>query len=423
MAIFYIAKCSVSNWNSGINIPYIIVYSPISATQAKIVVEFYSQKAIEPPQDRGGTGTLGGNQEHAQSTVWPWDIWVDSKYNKNDKIEPFIVRVKGQVVKDKYGNFSWDKKVVEPELQQPTVEVEFGKAVPEIDQSDIILNNLQANQSQGFIKDTINKIKQKAEGIVNQIKDFFAIFKPTAQISSFVGPATNSEGQTSSESEEGRPPQLPQEQELEDIAEQSQEIANQAEQVVSEPENSTTAYEDLLKIKAELEQAIKEKQAELDRLLALASVATSSVSTTTDTQKIKPSGGGSSGSGGNSKVVEPELQQQGATTTIEATSTSSASTTQQATSTGSVQATTTQQATTTEQATTTDSTDSSQASSTQATSTEEAITTSSTSSEQATSTEEATSTQTEDLLHGITNLMAVPSTVRGAIDLFWTCPT
>ncbi|MDO8524180.1 MAG: DUF1566 domain-containing protein, partial [bacterium] len=47
----------------------------------------------------------------------------------------------------------------------------------------------------------------------------------------------------------------------------------------------------------------------------------------------------------------------------------------------------------------------------------------STSSEQATSTEEATSTQTEDLLHGITNLMAVPSTVRGAIDLFWTCPT
>ncbi len=122
-----------------INIPYIIVYSPIGINKAKIVVEFYSQKPIEPPQDKGGVGSFGGKQESLKSTVWPWGYWITSKYNKNNKIEPFIVRVKGQVIKDKYGNFSWDKNVVGIGYQPQIVEVEFGKPVPEIDQSDIIL--------------------------------------------------------------------------------------------------------------------------------------------------------------------------------------------------------------------------------------------------------------------------------------------
>jgi len=248
------------SWQT-INIPYIIVYSPIDATKAKIVIEFYSKTAIEPPQNKGGIGALGGNQDHVQSTVWPWDIWIASRYNKNsktvNKIEPFIVRVKGQVIKDKYGNFTWDKSV-----EAPSVEVSFDELVPEIDQSDIILAGLEANQSQGFLKDKINEIKQKAEGIINQIKDFLAIFKPQAQISSFVG---NTDLPTP---EVGKLPDLGG-RELESIAEQSGLIASQAEQIITE-ENTTFIEEDLLKIKAGLEQAIREKQAELDRLLALA---------------------------------------------------------------------------------------------------------------------------------------------------------
>ncbi|MDO8524798.1 MAG: lamin tail domain-containing protein [bacterium] len=261
---------SFKNNQQVINIPYIIVYSPTGVNKAKIVVEFYSQKPIEPPESRG---SAEGNMDWATKTSWPKDRWITSKYNKNNKIEPFIVRVKGQVVKDKYGNFSWDK-TVEVKLQQPSVEVEFGEAVPEIDQSDIILSNIQANQSQGFIKDKINEIKKKAQGIIDQVKNFFAIFKPTAQISSFVEPT----GDSSPTPEVGKLPDLggreDQQEDLKNLAQQSQEIADQAEQVVSEPENATTTYEDLLKIKADLEQAIKEKQAELDRLLALASLET-----------------------------------------------------------------------------------------------------------------------------------------------------
>jgi len=241
------------NWQT-INIPYIIVYSLIGVNKAKIVVEFYSKMAVEPPQNKGGIGALGGNQDHTQSTVWPWDIWLQSRYNKNsktpNKIEPFIVRVKGQVIKDKYGNFTWDKSV-----EAPSVEVEFGKPVPEIDQSDIILKDLQVDQSQGFLKDKINQIKQTAQGIVNQIKDFFAIFKPTAQIASFIPPQKTTETNIDPRA-------------LEDISKQSQEIVEQVEQIVTE-NNATTIEEDLLKTKTDV-----------DQLLTLAPIATSSISST-----------------------------------------------------------------------------------------------------------------------------------------------
>ncbi len=244
-----------------INIPYIIVYLPTGVDKAKIVVEFYSQKPIEPPESRG---SAEGNMDWATKTSWPKDRWITSKYNKNDKIEPFIVRVKGQVVKDKYGNFSWDKNVVDIRYQPLIVEVEFGKPVPEIDQSDIILKDLQANQSQGFIKDKINEIKQKAQGVIDQIKQFLEIFnspKPTAQISSFVG----SEGDSPPLDVEPRAPQ----ESLQEISEQSQEIANQAEQIIAQ--DTDTTYDDLLKIKTDLEQAIREKQEELNQLLASSS--------------------------------------------------------------------------------------------------------------------------------------------------------
>ncbi|MFH0739524.1 MAG: DUF1566 domain-containing protein [bacterium] len=236
-----------NNWQV-INVPYIIVYSPIGVNKAKIVVEFYSKTAIEPPQNRGGVGSLGGNQDHIQSTVWPWDRWITSKYNKNNKIEPFIVRVKGQVVKDKSGNFTWDKTV-----EAPTVEVEFGKPVPEIDQSDIILKNLEANQSQGFIKDKINAIKQKAQGIVDQIKNFFEIFnspKPTAQISDFAKPAEDSPLPNTEEMV--KPSPLP----LENIAKKSQEIADQADTTVNE-DNATTVEQVVETMQKQVEQKIQ----------------------------------------------------------------------------------------------------------------------------------------------------------------------
>jgi len=198
-----------------INIPYIIVYLPIDANKAKIVAEFYSQKAIEPPESRGSAES---NMDWMTKTSWPKDRWLASSYNKNNKIEPFIVRVKGQVVKDNFGNFTWDKFA-----DKPVVEVEFGKPVAQIDQSDVILKTLEANKSQGFLKDKINQIKQKAQGIVDLVKNFFSIFnfsKPQAQISDFTLLEQWQEG-------------------LDDLADKGKEIAQHTEEIVTQ-ENVTS---------------------------------------------------------------------------------------------------------------------------------------------------------------------------------------
>ncbi|MDD5433179.1 MAG: hypothetical protein PHE77_00755 [Candidatus Pacebacteria bacterium] len=241
------------NWTT-INIPYIIVYSPIDATKGKIVVEFYSHKAIEPPINRGSFSCPDGVADWLTSTCWPFDTWLQNPNNKKGVIEPFIVRVKGQMIKDKYGNFFWDKTV-----EVPSVEVEFGKPVPEISQADVVLKELGTNQSQGFLQDKINQIKQTAQSIIDKAKDFFSFFNslPQAQISSFINKVTETGSRI-------------------DSVEQSQEIAEQAEETKNE-QDADHLKEELLKLKSELEQAIKEKQAELDQLLAAGAIATTTL--------------------------------------------------------------------------------------------------------------------------------------------------
>lgn len=244
-----------NNWQV-INIPYIIVFSPIDESKAKIVVEFYSQKAIEPPQNRGSFSCPEGVVDWLTSTCWPWDIWLSSSYNKKDKIEPFIMRVKGRVIKDKYGNFTWDKSA-----GQASVEVEFGRFVPEIDQSDVILKTLETNKSQGFLQDKINKIKRTAQGIVEQVKQFLEVFgpkTPQAQISSFTDPLNNGDEQEWSKA-------------LDEIAQQGNLIASQTEQIVNE-ENATS-----------IEQMVKKMEKAVESIITGATsseqaVATSSIS-------------------------------------------------------------------------------------------------------------------------------------------------
>lgn len=268
----YTFKSFKNNWQV-INIPYIIVYSPTIRNKANIVVEFYSKTAIEPPQDKGGVGSLGGNQDHVQSTVWPLDIWVQSSGQKSGLLQPFIVRVKGQVVKDQFGNFTWDKSVT-----APTVEVDFNNPVPEIDQSDIILENLKKEQGLGFLQKKINQIKQTAQGIINQIKMFLAIFKPQAQISSFVeSVASETEltgdrplliigGENGNENEEDKNQNQNEltglVDQFDDISEQSEILFSQAERFINE-QNVSAVEEATEKMRLAVEQVIEKKQEDL----------------------------------------------------------------------------------------------------------------------------------------------------------------
>jgi len=194
------AKYNFSSYKGNpktINIQYIIVYHPINQTHGKIVVEFYSKEPIEPPVGTS-PNALGRPMDNPNANSWPWDRWLENERQKDNdgKLEPFIVRVKGYVKKDTWGNFEWDKS-----KSEPVVEVDFDKPVPEIEQSDIILRTSEKEMKKNYlVKKILNplferinatkgpafekfkKIKEIAEDLINKIKNFSTSFKLGAQI-------------------------------------------------------------------------------------------------------------------------------------------------------------------------------------------------------------------------------------------------
>ncbi len=114
-----------------ISIPHLIIFKPFYGGGGEIIAEFYSYTPVEPPMNRGG---LASNKDHPNSTPWPWDIWLQNEKTRNNdgKLEPFIVRIQGDVKKNEFNNFVWDKT-----YREPTVEVEFNKLVPQISVNDL----------------------------------------------------------------------------------------------------------------------------------------------------------------------------------------------------------------------------------------------------------------------------------------------
>ncbi|MDI6883005.1 MAG: DUF1566 domain-containing protein [Patescibacteria group bacterium] len=147
--------------------PYIIVYHPLGPTTGKIVAEFYSKIPVEPPIGTSPNG-VGRNFDHLESNSWPWDRWLENERQRDNdgKLEPFIVRVKGEVRKNEWGNFKWDE--TKPE---PVVEVDFDSPVPEIDQSDIILKQGETGMKINFLKEKL--LKPLIEGLVKARDSLF----------------------------------------------------------------------------------------------------------------------------------------------------------------------------------------------------------------------------------------------------------
>ncbi|RLC40249.1 MAG: hypothetical protein DRH33_00530 [Candidatus Nealsonbacteria bacterium] len=181
-----------------LNIQYIIEYAPLNQSQGKIITEFYSKNPIEPPENRGTIGYFGNNFDWITSTCWPHDWWLDhEKQRDNDgKLEPFIVRVKGDVRRNKWGNFKWD--YTKP---PPLVEVDFDNPVPEIEQSDIILEKGETamkweyfkekffkpllektNQTKSFLSEKGKIVKDITADLIEKIKDYISSLKLGAKI-------------------------------------------------------------------------------------------------------------------------------------------------------------------------------------------------------------------------------------------------
>ena len=219
---------SYKNIAQTIKIQYVILYHPLDNTHGMMIAEFYSKYPIEPPV---GTdpNALGRPFDHPKSNPWPWDRWIENeKQRDNDgKLEPFIVRVKGNVVRisppsisiigiHNYATYQWDKTKGEP-----TVEVVFDHPVPEIEQSDVILAQSENEMKGQFIKekilnpllekisamggsisDKLNKAKEVTGNLINKIKNLFASFKLGAQISLNL-PSSNQFSASSSPQKQG----------------------------------------------------------------------------------------------------------------------------------------------------------------------------------------------------------------------------
>jgi len=178
--LFYSYK---GNWQE-IKIQYIIVYHSLNQNQGKIVVEFYSKNPIEPPIGTRPNG-LGGNQDDLRSNPWPWDYWLENERKRNDdgKLEPFILRIKGYITKNRWGKFEWDDN-----KSKPTVKIDFDDPVPEIENSDFILENPPSKIS--FAGEVIGlfweKLKSKTSDVTTNfldiIRGYFSSSRPEAQI-------------------------------------------------------------------------------------------------------------------------------------------------------------------------------------------------------------------------------------------------
>ena len=83
--------------------PYIVAFHPLDSKRAKVGIEIYSSRSIDPP---------------LPSPQYPWEGGID-------KISPFILRIIGKIEKTKLSSYRW--------IEGPTIQIEFPDYVPEFE--------------------------------------------------------------------------------------------------------------------------------------------------------------------------------------------------------------------------------------------------------------------------------------------------
>ena len=95
------------------NFYYNLAYRPLTEKEGEMTMEFYSPEGIEPQDPT--INVLG-----LKRSSWEIDSW---RAAGNEKIEPFIVRIKGKVTETGAGGYVW---------KDTSVEVTFSEPVPEL---------------------------------------------------------------------------------------------------------------------------------------------------------------------------------------------------------------------------------------------------------------------------------------------------
>ncbi len=131
---------------------YNLAYRSLIDKSGELSIEFYSPDPFEPPPSKGSSTMQG--------TYWEIESW---RAAGNEKLKPFIIKIKGRVSKEKEGGYIWDNA---------NVEITFSEKVPEWKPSEkkepvTVLDKIQ----QGAEK--FKQVVQKIQEIYSWIKDIF----------------------------------------------------------------------------------------------------------------------------------------------------------------------------------------------------------------------------------------------------------
>ncbi|MCD6528247.1 lamin tail domain-containing protein [bacterium] len=118
---------------------YILTYKPLDDETGEVVIEIYVPDSLEPPLSEGSVGGVGGT---------PWDLSQWLKQGK-EKLDPFVVKIQGKIVKNWYGGYSW--------VEKPSIEVTFSESVPRLEFSKKPISFW--GRIKGFFKGLVNKLK------------------------------------------------------------------------------------------------------------------------------------------------------------------------------------------------------------------------------------------------------------------------
>ena len=218
---------------------YNLVYHPLTEKAGEAIVEFYSPDKIEPGEPKKAA-ILG-----LGASLWEFDVWRTAG---NEKLGPFIVRIKGKVVKTEAGGYIWS---------DTSVEVTFSESVPELPMEKPLsfwernlLKPIEAN-----IKDIeiiITKVTGKSINLVkiwNEIKSFLSKIK-------LAGPAAMTDGSKTEEAEI--------EEEIEGLEKTLVEEEQTVGQEIGQSDSELTPAE-IEKQMVELSEKIKKLNEEIDK--------------------------------------------------------------------------------------------------------------------------------------------------------------
>ena len=148
------------------NIPYIIIYNPISINSGEVIIGVYSSEIIKTP---------------IPTVKFPWEGGVN-------ELPPYKVLITGEVEKTRFNQYTWTKG--------PEIEIIFDEPVPHFEFKELTFGEK--------VKSTLEKIKEYSGKFGQKVDEFFNLIGQGVEgIKSFFSGAGLLEASISSTSQSG----------------------------------------------------------------------------------------------------------------------------------------------------------------------------------------------------------------------------